>query len=86
MNCAEGHKTASLKQFQMSACVVAAFLQKFAKHLALIACLTIMGGATGRFALSEVAVFLVVAAAAVFHCIGRILERHLPLSTPRLRP
>ena len=82
MNGAGGNNTASLKRFQTSACVAAAFLRKFAKHLALIACLTIMGGATGRFALSEFAIFLVVVAAAVLHSIGRVLERRLPPPHP----
>jgi hypothetical protein len=79
---AERSKTAGLKRFQASACVVAAFLQKFAKHLGLIACLTIMGGATGRFATSEVAIFLMIVAAAALHSIGRVLEYRLP--PPRL--
>lgn len=45
MAVAERSKAAGLKQLQTPACAVAAFLQKFAKHLALIACLMIVGGA-----------------------------------------
>jgi hypothetical protein len=81
---AERSETASLKRFQTSACVVAAFLQKFAKHLALIACLTIMGGATGQFAISEFAIFLMVVAAAALHSIGRVVEYRLPPPRPGL--
>ena len=77
MGSSEGSETAGLKRFQASACVVAAFLQKFAKHLALIACLAIMGGATGRFAISELAIFVMVVAAAALHSIGRVLEYRL---------
>jgi len=74
MGSSEGSETAGLKRFQASTCVVATFLQKFAKHLALIAGLAIMGGATGRFAISEFAIFLIVIAAAALHSIGRVLE------------
>ncbi len=82
MGSSEGSETAGLKRFQTSACVVAAFVQKFAKHLALIACLSIIGGATGRLAISEFAIFLIVIAAAALHSIGRVLEYRLP--APRL--
>ena len=78
----ERSESASLKRFEMSACVVAAFLQKFAKHLALIACLAIIGGATGRFAISEFAIFLIVIAAAALHSIGRVLEYRLTAPRP----
>jgi hypothetical protein len=60
--------------------VIAALLLKFAKHLALIACFMIIGGASGRFATSEMAIFLTVVAAAVLHSVGRVFERHLPAS------
>ena len=77
MRGAERSESASLRRFQTSACVVAAFLQKLAKHLALIACLAIMGGGTGRFALSQLAIFVIVIAAAALHSIGRVLEYRL---------
>lgn len=60
--------------------IVAALLLKLAKHLALIACLMIIGGASGRFATSGMAAFLTVVAAAALHSIGRVFERHLPAS------
>ena len=82
MGGAERSKIAVLRRFQTSACVVAGFLQKFAKHLALIACLTILGGATGRFALSEFAIFCIVIAAAALHSIGRVLEYRLTPPRP----
>ena len=80
MGGAERSKIAGSRRFQTPACVVAGFLQKFAKHLALIACLTIVGEATGRFAISEFVIFLIVVAAAVLHSIGRVLEYRLPPS------
>lgn len=88
MAVAERSKAAGLKQLQTPACAVAAFLQKFAKHLALIACLVIVGGATGRFAINEFAIFLMVVAAAALHSVGRILEYRLspPARRPRLGP
>ena len=82
MGGAERSESAGLRRFQTSACVVAAFLQKFAKHLGLIACLTIVGGATGRLAISEFVISLVVVAAAALHSIGRVLEYRLTAPRP----
>lgn len=75
-------KAASVKRFQTSGCVIAAFLQKFAKHLAVVVCLTIVGGATGRFAITEFAIFLMAIAAAALYSIGQALEYRLTPLTP----
>jgi hypothetical protein len=70
-------KSANAKPFSVSACVLAAFFIKLAKHLALIACLLIIGRSTGRFTADELVIFLTVLSAALLHTIGRILHRRL---------
>lgn len=64
----------------------AAFLLKLARHLALIACLMIIGGTSGRFALSQLGIFLIVTAAAVLHRAGCCLKQSIsrPAPLPRL--
>jgi hypothetical protein len=59
--------------------VVAAFLTKLAKHMALIACLMIAGSATGRAAVSQLQIFFLVACAAVAYSIGQRMARRAPL-------
>lgn len=54
--------------------VTAAFLIKLAKHLVVLACFAIVGHATGRFDASEVIIFFVVIAAALFHSAGHMLH------------
>ena len=76
----ERSSAANAAPFHVSRRVIAALLLKLAKHLALIACFMIIGGASGRFATSEMAAFLTVVAAAVLHSIGRVFERHSPVS------
>jgi hypothetical protein len=48
----------------------------------------IVGGATGRFAISEFVIFLMVVVAAALHSVGRVLEYRLspPARRPRLGP
>jgi len=58
-----------------SAIVFAAFLTKLAKHLALLACLAIVGQATGRAALGQRSIVLLVVCAAVIHALGQTLKR-----------
>jgi hypothetical protein len=58
-----------------SAIVFAAFLTKLAKHLALLACLAIVGQATGRAALGQRSIILLVMCAALAHTLGRTLKR-----------
>ena len=74
------HAAPSHTSRSTSRSIVAALLLKLAKHLALIACLMIIGGASGRFATSGMAAFLTVVAAAALHSIGRVFARHLPAS------
>jgi hypothetical protein len=79
------NKPAGAKRIHPSACVVAVFLPKLAKHLALIACFLILGAASGRIAASETAIFLTVAAAALAHSIGRVMDRRLARAARLLR-
>ena len=81
-------KSSGIKPFHVSACVSAAFLVKLAKHLALVACLMIIGAAPGRVAASETGIFLTVVCAALLHSIGRILDRRLRPGArfPRFEP
>ena len=58
--------------------VVAAFLTKLAKHLALLACLAIIGQTTGRAALGPPAILFLVICAALLHSLGLALKRRLP--------
>jgi hypothetical protein len=53
----------------------AAFLTKLAKHLALLVCLAIAGQATGRVALGQRSILLLVVAAALIHGLGQTLKR-----------
>lgn len=55
--------------------VAAACLTKIARHLALLASLAIIGAADGRGPIGQVAIFLVVVAAALFHSCGASLRR-----------
>jgi hypothetical protein len=80
MEVGEQGKSAGVKRVCLSACVFAAFLQKLAKHLAFIACLMIIGAASGRFGQTEIGIFLIVVAAAVLHSIGRVLASRYPAS------
>ena len=69
------------KPFRPSGSIIGAFLIKLAKHLALIACLMIIGGPIGRFAVSQLGIFLTVLSAALLHSVGRVLQRRVPLPT-----
>ena len=62
-------------------CVTAAVLAKLAKHLALLASLTILGEATGRIAVSQLAIFILIVLAAFSHTLGRTLRLHLRRQT-----
>jgi hypothetical protein len=59
--------------------VVASFLIKLAKHMALIACLMIAGSATGRATIGQLAIFSLVAGAAVIYSIGQSIKRRAPV-------
>ena len=62
-------------------CLSSACLSKLAKHLALLACLGIVGETSGRFVIGQMSIFLLVASAAVLHSAGRTLERRLKLES-----
>ena len=66
-----------LRDYLPSTCVTAAVLTKLAKHLALLASLTILAEATGRIAVSQLAIFILIVLAALFHRIGRTLHLRL---------
>jgi hydrogenase-4 membrane subunit HyfE len=55
--------------------VPAALLSKLAKHLALIACLLIVGEASGGSTISAFGIFSVVLAAVIFHRSGEMIQR-----------
>jgi hypothetical protein len=58
--------------------VIAAFLIKLAKHMALLTCLAILVPATDRSTATQLGIFFVVIAAAVLYSVGRALQRRLP--------
>ena len=70
-------KAVSTKSFVAPFCVIGACLIKLAKHLALMTCLLIIGDPIGRFAISQLGLFLMVLTAAVLHSIGRVLQCRL---------
>jgi len=55
--------------------IFAACLTKVAKHLALLACLAIVGQASGRAPIGQPAIFLIVAGASLIYSIGETLKR-----------
>ena len=55
-------------------CIIAAFLVKLAKHLAVFSCLAILAQATGRAPISQFNIFLLVTGAALAHAIGNTLQ------------
>ena len=59
---------------------VAAFLTKLAKHLALLACLAIVGQTSDRAALGQPAILFLVICAALLHTVGLALKRRAPTS------
>ena len=77
-NVEPSHENIGAQSRDPSTLVIAAFLTKLAKHLALIACLMIAGSATGRAAISQFAIFFLVAGAAVAYSIGQSITRRAP--------
>ena len=70
-SCAES----SGKSAHPSMGVIAAFLIKLAKHMALLTCLAILVPATDRSTATQLGIFFVVLTAAVLYSVGRALER-----------
>jgi hypothetical protein len=58
-------------------CLSSALLSKLAKHLAVLACLAILGETSGRFVIGQMGIFLLVVSAALSHSAGRTLQRRL---------
>jgi len=56
-------------------CLSSAFLSKLAKHLAVLACLGIVGETSGRFVIGQMGIFLLVVSAALLHSAARTLQR-----------
>ena len=57
-------------------------LTRIAKHLALLACLMIIGAATGRAVLGQVGIFIVVVLAALIGSAGCAVQSRFPGRTP----
>jgi len=74
----QGDQSPRIRQIR-SSCVLAAFLLKLAKHLALLVCFMIIGAASGRFFFSELTIFFMAVIAAVLHSAGRSIEPRLTL-------
>ena len=55
-----------------------AFLQKLAKHLALLACLMIVSQVGGRPVVGQLGIFVTVVLAALLHSADRAVRRRLP--------
>ena len=72
---------AGVRRPGLSIHAIAAFLIKFAKHMALLASFMIAGHATGRATISEFGIFFTVATSALIYSVGRSLERRLPTPT-----
>ena len=58
-----------------STSIIAAFLIKLAKHMALLTCLAILAPGTEGSTAMQLGIFFVVMAAAVLYSVGRALER-----------
>jgi hypothetical protein len=57
---------------------MAVFLSKVAKHLALLACLLILGKAGGRLTIGPSAIFFLTLLASAAHLVGRVLAPRWP--------
>jgi hypothetical protein len=66
--------------------VASALLSKTAKHLALLACLLIVGKATGRLTAGQFAIFCLTIFAALAHLTGHALSRRLPAGSFKIPP
>ena len=63
-------------------CLSSACLSKLAKHLAVLACLGIVGETSGRFVIGQMGIFLLVVSAALLHSAARTLRASLTASEP----
>ncbi len=62
------------RRHRRTAIVASVLLTKIAKHLALLACVLILGKAAGRFAMGELGIFLLALFATVAHLFARALS------------
>ena len=60
---------------RLSTSALACLLRKFAKHLALLACLMILGRATGRVDQDQSTIFLITVGAALLSAVSDYLRR-----------
>jgi uncharacterized membrane protein len=65
---------------RLSLSTLAGILTKLAKHVALIACLMILGKASARSDLGEVAIFLIVLASVALHSCAKAIQRRLAIN------
>jgi uncharacterized membrane protein YphA (DoxX/SURF4 family) len=84
----DGQTNQSYKRRYVCGHVIAVFLTKLAKHLALIACLMIVANSMAKFASTPLAIFLTVTAAALLNCAGCFLQQRIsrPSRPPRSQP
>lgn len=64
----------------------AVFLSKLAKHLALIACLMLLGRAAGRFTIGPLAILSLTVFASIAHLAARALSLRLPDNPFKIPP
>lgn len=78
---------AMLKPFRYlpTACVTAVFLAKVAKHIAVLACLAIVGRASGRFEASQITILIMVICAVCLHSASRMLQRRCAIRPANLQ-
>jgi hypothetical protein len=60
-------------------CLSTAFLSKLAKHLAVLASLGIVGEPSGRFAIGQLGIFILIVSAALIHSVARTLQHRMQL-------
>jgi hypothetical protein len=60
-------------------CLSTAFLSKLAKHLAVLASLGIVGETSGRFAIGQLGIFILIVSAALIHSVARTLQHRMQL-------
>jgi hypothetical protein len=65
---------------------MAVFLSKVAKHLALLACLLILGNAGGRLTIDPLVIFVLTIFASIAHLVGRALAPRLPAGPIKTPP
>ena len=73
------------KSIRLATGMIAVSLLKLAKHLALLACLLIVGRATGQTMMGPVAPFFLILSAAIIHAYGRRLQTRSASPTGMLR-